>query len=77
MRSLDVSVRTDGELININTSNADALQALPGIGPVLAERIIECREVNGRFDSIEDLIAVKGIGEAKLEQLRPLITVGK
>ena len=75
-RSLDAPARVGGELININTSNANALQTLPGIGPILAERIIACRDVNGYFETVDDLVSVKGIGEAKLEQLRPLVTVG-
>ena len=74
---LDPPVQTELDLININTSDADTLQTLPGIGPVLADRIIYYRDLIGYFDAVDDLIAVKGIGETKLEQLRPLITVGR
>jgi competence protein ComEA len=59
--------------ININTATAPELVQLPGIGPALAESIIEFREANGPFQSIDDLVNVPGIGEAKLNNLRDLI----
>lgn len=62
-------------LVDLNTADAVALDALPGIGPALAARIIEWRETNGGFRSVEDLDAVSGIGPAVLERLRPLVTV--
>jgi competence protein ComEA len=52
------------------------LDTLPGIGPALAQRIIDYREANGSFKSIEGIIGVSGIGEATLEKIRDLITVG-
>jgi competence protein ComEA len=64
-----------GELININTASASELDLLPGIGPALANQIIEHRQTYGPFTSIEDLINVSGIGPAKLADLRDLITV--
>lgn len=57
--------------IDINTASAVELADLPGIGPALAERIIEYREEQGRFASVDDLQNVKGIGEKTLERLRP------
>lgn len=63
------------EKLDINTADAEQLQTLPGIGAVLAERIIEYRTVSGGFQSPEQLMEVSGIGEQKYEALRDLITV--
>jgi len=60
--------------LDLNTSTVQQLKTLPGIGPKLAQRIIEFRDKNGPFRIIEELQEVKGIGERRLEQLRPLIT---
>jgi competence protein ComEA len=62
-------------LVDLNTASADELDALPGIGPTTAEAIIDHRERNGPFASVEDLLDVRGIGDAKLEQLRDRVTV--
>ena len=59
--------------ININTADEDQLQLLPGIGPVLARRIVAWREENGNYVIPEDLLAVNGIGLATLEELRNMI----
>ena len=61
--------------ININTANANMLQALPGIGPVLSERIIKYRNQNGFFGVIDDIKDVSGIGEKKFEGIKDLICV--
>lgn len=61
-------------VVNINTAGAEQLQLLPRIGPALAERIIEFREANGPFGSIDELVAVKGIGESSLARLEPYVT---
>ncbi|GAB4322832.1 MAG: hypothetical protein Kow0059_18040 [Candidatus Sumerlaeia bacterium] len=66
----------DADKININTATAAELDTLPGIGPAYAERIIQHRQQNGPFKSIEDLRQVKGIGEKTFENIRNLITVG-
>lgn len=63
------------EPVDINTADAETLDTLPGIGPALAERIITYREENGPFDSGEELMEVKGIGEATYEGLADWITV--
>ncbi len=60
-------------IIGINTATIEELQTLPGIGPALAERIIEFREGTGPFTSFEDLDLVSGIGPAMLENLEGLI----
>lgn len=61
--------------ININTATAEELALLPGIGPALAKRIIEDREKNGPFETVEQLDRVKGIGPKKMEKLRPACRV--
>ena len=66
---------TPGQKVNINTGNAAELEALPGIGPVLAQRIIDYRQTNSPFRRPEDIKNVKGIGDATFERLRDLITV--
>ena len=63
------------EPVDINTADADTLDTLPGIGPALAERIIAYREEHGPFESGEELMEVKGIGEATYEGLAEWITV--
>lgn len=61
--------------ININSASVDDLERLPGIGPVLSERIVAYREANGPFTSLDQIAEVDGISTGLLEQLRPLITL--
>lgn len=61
--------------VNLNTATEAELDTLPRIGPALASRILRWREENGRFTSVDDLLAVPGIGEKMLESLRSLVTV--
>lgn len=62
-------------LIDLNTADEAQLDTLPRIGPAMAARIIEWRETNGRFTSVEDLLAVPGIGDKMLASLRDLVRV--
>ena len=62
-------------LININTATVSQLDTLPGIGPVLAQRIVDYRETNGPFTSLGQLMLVNGIGEKRLEAILDLITI--
>lgn len=62
--------------LDINTADADQLQSLPGIGPVLAKRIVAYREENGPFAQIQDLMYVEGIGQTRMEQILDYITIG-
>ena len=61
--------------ININTASAAELDTLPGIGPVYAQRIIDYRNANGGFKSIDQLDNVKGIGKATIDKFRDQITI--
>lgn len=64
-----------GDLVNINTADTTMLQTLSGIGKKRAADIINYRETNGLFETVDDLDQVSGIGEKMMEKLRPLITV--
>jgi competence protein ComEA len=64
-----------GGRVNLNTATAAELEELPGVGPVLAQRIIAYREKNGGFRSVEELKEVPGIGEATFAELEPRVTV--
>jgi competence protein ComEA len=62
-------------LVNLNRATAVELEELPGVGPVLAERIVAFREANGGFRSVSELQQVSGIGEKTYAELEPLVTV--
>jgi competence protein ComEA len=64
-----------GDKVNINTATAEELDTLPGVGPSIAQRIIDYRTTHGPFRSIEDIKKVKGIGDATFEELKDKITV--
>lgn|SRR5690348_3001096 len=61
--------------VNLNTATEAQLETLPGIGPKVAQRIIEFRQKNGSFKKAEDLMNVRGIGEKNFLKLKPLVTV--
>jgi competence protein ComEA len=63
-----------GAKININTADSSALETLPGIGPSIAQRIIDYRQENGPFAKIDDIVNVSGIGTATFDKIRELIT---
>ena len=63
--------------ININTANAEELQLVPGIGPATAEKILQMRKSYGAFKSVDDLVAIRGIGKKRLDKMRKYLTVGK
>jgi competence protein ComEA len=64
-----------GELVSVNTATAAELEKLPGIGPVLAQKIVEHRQAHGPFSRAEDLLNVSGIGPSILEAVRDFIVV--
>lgn len=61
--------------IDLNAATASQLEELPGIGAVTAKAIVDFREKSGQFRRVEDLLAIRGISQAKLERLRPYVTV--
>ena len=62
--------------VDLNTATAEQLDTLPGVGPATAAAIIAHRSESGPFASVDELLDVRGIGEARLESLRDLVTVG-
>ena len=62
-------------VLNLNTATIQQLQALPGVGPALAKRIMEFRQKKGGFKRVEELLAVRGISEKKWKEIRPLVKV--
>lgn len=60
--------------ININAATVEELATLPGIGPVIAQRIVAHREKNGAFRRVEELLIIRGISRKKFEKIKPLIT---
>jgi competence protein ComEA len=71
--AVDLSARP----LDLNTAAAVELELLPGIGPALAQRIVDYREANGPFAQVEDVVNVSGIGPATLDKIKDLVTVGR
>lgn len=65
------------EPVDINTATAEELETLMGIGPVLAQAIVDYRTEHGPFESVDELLEVSGIGETKLDNIRGDITLGE
>jgi len=63
--------------VNINTATSEELQQVPGIGPATAEKILRMRKSYGAFKSVDDLLAIRGLGAKRLEKMRKYLTVGK
>ena len=72
----EAEIQTQTGLVNLNTADETALQTLPGIGEVLAERILSYRDANGAFQSIGDLANVPGIDDRTLDAIWDYVTVG-
>lgn len=62
-------------VVNVNTATIQQLQLLPRVGPSVAQRILDYRKENGKFDSVEDLMLVRGIGEATFAGLKPYVSL--
>ena len=71
----EAAAPTQPQLLNINTATAEEFDALPGIGAVLAQRIVDHRTEAGGFQAVEELLKVSGIGESKLAEFLDQITV--
>jgi len=63
--------------VNLNAASSAELQQVPGIGPATADKILQMRKSYGAFKSVDDLLAIKGLGPKKLEKMRKYLTVGK
>lgn len=74
-QSTESTLQQNDGRIDLNTATLQQLELLPGIGNTIAQRILDYRAENGDFERIEDLLKVNGIGEKKLEQIRPYVKV--
>ena len=63
--------------VNINTATSEELQQVPGIGPATAQKILQMRKSYGPFKNVDDLLAIRGLGEKRLDKMRKYLTVGK
>ena len=63
--------------MNLNTATSEQLQQVPGIGPATAGKILQMRKTSGPFKSVDDLLAIRGLGAKRLEKMRKYLTVGK
>lgn len=70
-------VSNSPQRVDLNSATVADFDQLPGVGPVLARRMVDYRKSVGRFHAVEDLRGVKGIGKKKLDQLKPFVTVAK
>ena len=71
----NTTTKKEGAKVNINTAGVEELDQLPGIGPAIAQRIIDYRNEHGEFKKVEDIQEVKGIGDAKYSEIKDSITV--
>jgi len=62
-------------VVNLNTADVGQLDALPGVGPAIAQAIVDYRDQNGPFATVDQLVEVRGIGDARLADLRDRVTV--
>ncbi len=76
-RAHPVPPRTGEAKVDLNRATAQELQQLPGIGPVLAKRIVEHRTNNGFYRSVHELLEVKGIGQKRMARMRPMVLISK
>jgi len=74
-QAMDGMQQAGERLVNVNSATAAELESLPGIGPALAQRIIDYRQANGAFETVEDLLEVRGIGPSILSDIKDHVTV--
>ena len=72
---LGTAVQAAEGKVNVNDANVEQLALLPRVGPAVAQRIVDFREENGDFKSVEDLMLVRGIGEKTFERLAPYVAL--
>lgn len=72
-----VNAQASDEKININTATIEQLSEIRGIGPAIAQRIVEYRQENGSFSSADEIVNVRGVGPKTLENIRDSITAGR
>ena len=75
LQEKNFSGTSSGDLVNINTADVEQLATLKGIGPAMAQRIIDYREQNGKFKTLDELKNVRGIGQKKFDALKDKITI--
>ena len=75
LQEKNFSGTSSGDLVNINTADVEQLSTLKGIGPAMAQRIIDYREQNGKFKTVDELKNVRGIGQKKFDALKDKITI--
>src|SRR5271156_184878 len=63
--------------VNLNTATSEELQLVPGIGPATADKILQMRKSYGAFKSVDDLLAIRGIGKKRLEKMRKYLIAGR
>jgi comEA protein len=63
--------------VNLNSATSEELQEVPGIGPATADKILQMRKSYGAFKSVDDLVAIRGIGKKRLDKMRKYLTIGK
>lgn len=73
VKEVKSSAEQDTTKININTAGPERLQKLPGVGPVYAQRIVAYRDTSGQFQTVRELIKIKGIGDKRLENMKSMI----
>jgi competence ComEA-like helix-hairpin-helix protein len=75
--SLATKKKPPDKPVNLNTATSEQLQQVPGIGPVTAGKILQMRKTYGPFKSVDDLLAIRGLGAKRLDKMRKYLAVGK